>query len=173
MLTGLLGLRMVSVAPPGDLRWRSLELNLQWIATVRGRLQSLSWFMKCLKEPLSRLANRQDKTRGAFFEGRFWSVAVVDDESLIKSGRIHGPTLSPGKSLDLGGAGRDLRAAGFERPALAARDGKAPRRSFGGPLLRGQPRETAGNRRPDRRAAPGQPDGLSNPMTRSRIVDCI
>jgi hypothetical protein len=39
--------------------------------------------MKCLKEPLSRLANRQDKTRGAFFEGRFGSVAVVDDESLL------------------------------------------------------------------------------------------
>ena len=141
--------------------------DAQWIAKTRERLQSLSWFMKCLKEPLSRLANRQDKTRGAFFEGRFRSVAVVDDESLLKSGRIYGPTLSPGKSLDLRGAGRDLRAAGFERPALAARDGKAPRRSFGGPLLRGQPRETAGNRRPDRRAAPGQPDGLSDPMTRS------
>jgi len=27
--------------------------------------------MKRLKEPLARLANRQDKTRGFFFEGRF------------------------------------------------------------------------------------------------------
>jgi hypothetical protein len=32
-------------------------------------LQSLSWFMKCLKEPLSRLANRQDHARGAFLKG--------------------------------------------------------------------------------------------------------
>jgi hypothetical protein len=39
--------------------------------------------MKCLKEPLSRLANRQDKARGAFFEGRFKSVAILDDESLL------------------------------------------------------------------------------------------
>ena len=39
--------------------------------------------MKCLKEPLSRLANRQDKVRGAFFEGRFKSVAILDDESLL------------------------------------------------------------------------------------------
>jgi hypothetical protein len=41
--------------------------------------------MKCLKEPLSRLANRQDKTRGAFFEGRFKSVAILDDASLLAS----------------------------------------------------------------------------------------
>jgi len=58
--------------------------DAHWIAKTRERLQSLSWFMKCLKEPLSRLANRQDKTRGAFFEGRFRSVAVVDDESLLR-----------------------------------------------------------------------------------------
>ena len=47
------------------------------------RLQSLSWFMKCLKEPLARMANLQEKTRGAFFEGRFKSVAILDDESLL------------------------------------------------------------------------------------------
>ncbi len=50
-------------------QWR-LKDSL-WIATARQRLQSLSWFMKCLKEPLSRIANRQDKTRGTFFEIRF------------------------------------------------------------------------------------------------------
>ncbi len=54
-----------------------------WVAMARTRLQSLSWFMKCLKEPLSRMANRQDKARGAFFEGRFKSVAILDDESLL------------------------------------------------------------------------------------------
>jgi hypothetical protein len=54
-----------------------------WVAKTRERLQSLSWFMKCLKEPLARLANLQDKTRGFFFEGRFKSVAILDDESLL------------------------------------------------------------------------------------------
>jgi len=36
-----------------------------------------------LKEPLSRLANREEQTRGAFFEGRFKSVAILDEESLL------------------------------------------------------------------------------------------
>jgi REP element-mobilizing transposase RayT len=62
-------------------QWRLSDA--QWVATARQRLQSLSWFMKCLKEPLSRLANRQDKTGGTFFEGRFKSVAVCDEEALL------------------------------------------------------------------------------------------
>ena len=53
------------------------------MATARQRLQSISWFMKSLKEPLSRLANRQDKVRGAFFEARFKSVAILDDEAIL------------------------------------------------------------------------------------------
>jgi len=57
--------------------------DAKWVATARERLQSLSWFMKCLKEPLSRLANRAEQTRGAFFEGRFKSVAILDEESLL------------------------------------------------------------------------------------------
>jgi hypothetical protein len=35
---------------------------------------------RSLKEPLSRMANREKKVRGAYFEGRFKSVAVLDEE---------------------------------------------------------------------------------------------
>jgi hypothetical protein len=65
----------------GWVQWRLKDAP--WVAKTRDRLQSLSWFMKCLKEPLSRLANRQDHARGAFFEGRFKSVAILDEESLL------------------------------------------------------------------------------------------
>jgi REP element-mobilizing transposase RayT len=54
-----------------------------WLAETRGRLSSLSWFMKCLKEPLSRMVNREEKCTGAFFEGRFKSIAVLDEEALL------------------------------------------------------------------------------------------
>lgn len=57
--------------------------DANWIAKVRGRLANLGWFMKSLKEPLARMANREDGTKGTFFEGRFRSIAVLDEESLL------------------------------------------------------------------------------------------
>ncbi len=60
-----------------------MSQNAEWIALRRERLSSISWFMKCLKEPLSRMANRADKCTGAFFEGRFKSIAILDEESLL------------------------------------------------------------------------------------------
>ena len=69
---------------PVTKEWTEWRLkDARWVATARERLQNLGWFMKCLKEPLSRLANRQDQMRGAFFEGRFKSVAILDEESLL------------------------------------------------------------------------------------------
>ena len=58
-------------------------LNAAWVTRARQRLQSLSWFMKGLKEPLARLANHQDQTRGAFFEGRLKSIAILDEAALL------------------------------------------------------------------------------------------
>jgi hypothetical protein len=85
--------RWARLFPPRDRSRRLVGVSEQWIqerlsdagwvAMARERLKSLSWFMKCLKEPLSRLANRQDQTRGAFFEGRFKSVGILDEESLL------------------------------------------------------------------------------------------
>ena len=54
-----------------------------WVAKRRTQLASLSWFMKCLKEPLSRMVNKMEKCTGAFFEGRFKSIAILDEEALL------------------------------------------------------------------------------------------
>src|SRR5262249_33806859 len=62
-------------------QWRAQDAR--WGGKSRGRGARLHWVMKCLKEPLARLANHEEQARGAFFEGRFKSVAILDEESLL------------------------------------------------------------------------------------------
>ena len=57
--------------------------DAKWIAECRRRLNDLGWFMKCVKEPLSRMANREDECRGTFWEARFKSIAILDEEALL------------------------------------------------------------------------------------------
>jgi hypothetical protein len=85
--------RWITVYPPKSLDLDNEQVVANWIAqetkdgqrveTLRSRLKSLSWFMKSLKEPLSRLSNKQDGCRGTFWEKRFKSIAILDTEALL------------------------------------------------------------------------------------------
>jgi hypothetical protein len=85
--------RWLAVYPPPSMDTGNDKIVTSWIEqegkrpgrveTLRGRLCELGWFMKALKEPLSRLANAEDGARGAFWEGRYKSIAVLDEEALL------------------------------------------------------------------------------------------
>ena len=61
----------------------AITQDAERVQTLRKRLASLSWFMKSLKEPLSRMANKADGCRGTFWEKRFKSIAILDTEALL------------------------------------------------------------------------------------------
>jgi hypothetical protein len=64
------------------------ELN-QWldddakVEELRGRLSSISWFMRLLCQKIARLANLQDEVSGKFWESRFRSQALLDEQAVL------------------------------------------------------------------------------------------
>ena len=57
--------------------------DVAWVAKHRARLSSVSWFMKVMKERIARRANREDGCTGSFWQGRFTSVALLDQTAVI------------------------------------------------------------------------------------------
>jgi hypothetical protein len=66
-----------------DLTEPELECVHNLFATWRHRLCDLSWFMRCLNEPIARMATAEDHCTGKFWEDRFKSQAMLDARALL------------------------------------------------------------------------------------------
>jgi hypothetical protein len=49
----------------------------------RAKLSSISWYMRCLNQPIARQANQEDNCTGKFWESRFTSQALKTEEALL------------------------------------------------------------------------------------------
>ena len=66
-----------------DLNSIELQTVNECITEYRKRLIDISWFMRSLSEPIARMANKEDKCTGRFWEGRFKSQALLDEAAVL------------------------------------------------------------------------------------------
>ena len=87
---GEVAARWVRLFPPQDDSEVAIEAKRQRLMSdperlqvIRGRLSDLSWLMRCLAEPIARRANREDRCKGRFWEGRFKVQRLCDERALL------------------------------------------------------------------------------------------
>ena len=68
---------------PTEFELNAIRNDGEGLVEKRKRLSSVSWFMRFLCEKVARVANRQDRCTGRFWEGRFKTQLLPDEAALL------------------------------------------------------------------------------------------
>ena len=71
-----------SPAEPTEFELNAIRSDKAGLKEKRKRLADISWFMRCLAEPIARRGNKDDEVTGRFWEGRFKAQALLDETAL-------------------------------------------------------------------------------------------
>ena len=67
---------------PTEFELNHIRNDVSGMKEKRKRLSNVSWFMKCLAEPIARLGNKEEKVTGHFWEGRFKAQPLLDETAI-------------------------------------------------------------------------------------------
>ena len=68
---------------PSEYAIKSLAKDKKKIKTIRSRLSDISWLMRAFCQYVAVRANREDKKKGRFWQGRFFSQPLIDEAALL------------------------------------------------------------------------------------------
>lgn len=68
---------------PNEFELNTILLNAQKLGEVRRRLSDISWWMRCTAENIARQANKEDRTTGRFWQGRYRAQILLDEASIL------------------------------------------------------------------------------------------
>ena len=69
-------------AEPTEFELNAIRNDTSGLKEKRRRLKDISWFMRCLAEPIARRGNKDDHVSGRFWEGRFRAQILLDETAI-------------------------------------------------------------------------------------------